>query len=170
MEKLWECRSTNGRWGAVLLAKDVVQGHQSGSGNYGRDGSYPGRATPLGEVAGTKTFRLDPEPGSFVVCGGDVTPVEGSGAIVVYRESLQSSSYGSIISARPGAILRSTGYKGRSAWFRALCEDGSLADVPASVVLALGLVEPDEAPEPVQAAEPPSTAMAAALRAVGVLQ
>jgi len=160
--KVWECRSTNGRWGMALVAAAPIEGRRS---------IFPGRAVPLGEVAGTATFRLDPgEPGEWVVCGGDLVPVEGSGAVLIKSISLQSYQTGTIINARAGAILRWTGYKGRAAGFQAVGGDGRLVDVPASVLLALGLIQPDEPPAEVEPAREPDTAMATALRAAGVIQ
>lgn len=159
MKKVWECRSTNGRWGAqIACATESSQ-----------EFSWPARGTlrGLGKAAGIECFEFaaDSTAATWILPGGDVEAVEG--ATRAYHESLQSGSAGSILVLGPVALVRWQSYRGRSARYR-LYVEGAEQDAPPSVLIALGLVQPDKAPAPIAAPEPVSGAFADALRAAGV--
>lgn len=164
MEVIIRERSVNGRCGVDVVSDQKIDLPYSPI-----HAILDHKLVPLGVSAGISVFKLVPEDGTFAVIGNDLDPVEGSGAVLLKKESLQGNQYVSVLNTREGAILRWTGYKGRSSGFYAITRNG-VKDVPASVLLALGLIEPDEAPyEEVQPAAPPNTAMLEQLREAGLL-
>ena len=174
MNVIWSARSTNGRWGAEIVSAIPVppldQGGMPGMvTSIGRNQiRWPlrGRLTPLGTAAGIASFHFDADESAatWVLPGADARPVEG--ATEAWCESLQSSAMGSILLLGPTAIVKMVGYKGRSAHF-VLYKEGERQDVPTSVLLALGLIEPAETPAPIEPPPAPSGALADALRRAG---
>ena len=157
MKKVWSVTSTNGRWGIEIVSP--AEGEIK----------WPARGTlkSLGSIEGRDVFRFDPDDGSqtWVLPGRDLEPL--SGASTAIKMSLQSSDSGTIMILGPQAAVRSWGYKGRSSHVTLYLE-GVAQDCPASILLALGLIEAQgkliEIPPP----PPVSGAMAEALRKAGL--
>ncbi len=163
MEIIYQRRSTNGRWGLAVVG-NTPKVINKGNTEIIRDHSVES----LGTVAGIETFRLVSMSGTHLVMGSDLEVVPGSGAVEVGRMNLQSSDVVTLIAARDGAIVKEYGYKRRSSHFFAVTPEGT-ANVPSSVLLALGLVEPDTPARPVAAPVPPSNNMFAALQKAGLV-
>lgn len=163
---IWKTRSTNGRWGAEIVSEFPVPSLDQGGCNAIR---WPlrGRLTPLGKAAGIDSFRFDADESAptWVLPGGDLRPIEG--ATEAWSQYLQSNASGTILVLGAIAILKNVGYKGRSAHF-VLYQEGERQDAPASVLLALGLIEPKEPPPPIAAPPAPSGALQDALRRAGM--
>jgi len=115
----------------------------------------------LGSVSGIETYRFTPgETGTWVLAGGDLQP--HGGATLVKTMDLQSSSSATILLLGPEAVVEHHGYKRRSSRFVAYVS-GVPRDIPAAVLLAMGLVSPEKGP--VSHIDPPpalSGAMASA--------
>lgn len=157
MESIWSCRSTNGRWGAQIVS-DCPLG-----------GGWPaqGELQSLGRAAGVACFRFvaDAASGTWVLPwtgSGSVVALEG--ASLAYQEELQSGRSGAILLLGRTALIQRFGYKERGSRYKIYCA-GVAQDAPPSVLLALGLIQPEAAPEPVPAPPQPSEDFAEALRA-----
>lgn len=141
LKEVFAALSTNGRWGVSLVANDSAI-------------AFParGRLDVLGTAQGIKTFKFTPDEGSgtWVLPLMEEVKVHG-GATVVHEDSLQSGRHVSIVLLGREAVLEHIGYKGRDRRIVAY-KDGSMLDIPAPVLLAMGLIEP----EPAQAWERPA--------------
>lgn len=146
---LWQRHSTNGRWGIALV------------GPAGAELPCQGSVRHLGQVAGVSTWLLEPgETGTWVIAAGDIT-VHG-GATVAESMDLQSSDTATILVLGPQAVVEHHGYKRRSSDVLDYI-DGQHQTIPGPVLLAMGLLQPQQGE--VIAVEPPPVlrgAMAAA--------
>ena len=121
--------STNGRWGAQLVHPD------------GQKFPAQGTLRSLGRAGGLDCFEFAPaETGTWIVTGDDLSPV--AGCEVAYNASLQSSSSVTFLVARPGAIWKRHGYKGRSVTVVMLRPDGTVVRPDPATLLASGAIEP----------------------------
>lgn len=144
MKELVSEISTNGRWGVAIVGPEGTE--------------FPAQGTlrHLGRVAGVATYEYTPgETETWVFVGGDVA-VHGGGTVVAY-EDLQSSRVVSILLIGPEAILETRGYKGRGSSIEAYIR-GRRTSIPATVLVAMGLVHAEgetvkiAPPEPLQGA------------------
>ena len=144
-----EMRSTNGQWGIDI------------SGWPDRGGPIQrGTIRALGHVAGFECFQFEPDPAAntwIYAAVADVEPVHG--ATTVARRSMQSNAFAVVLLLSDLAVVRWTGYKGRSSGYRQIV-NGEESRMSRAALLAAGLIEPATPPEPVEA--PP--AAPAALR------
>lgn len=153
MTIVFSARSTNGRWGVDVVSATPVQ-------------KWPARGAlvPLGRTAGVWAFRFDADESAaswvFPV-EREYAPVEG--ATLAWSSDLQSGRVASVLVLGPTAVLRWRGYKGRSGGFE-LVREGRIEPLPPGIALALGLVEPGTAPEPIPAPPEPSGALQDALQ------
>lgn len=128
MKELFSARSTNGRWGLAVVGPDDATLPAQGSINH------------IGRVAGVDTYVFTPgETKTWVLTSGEVTA--HGGATVVAMLDLQSSDWASIVLLGPEAVVESHGYKRRSSSFSAFL-NGEKVDIPAPVLLAMGLIAP----------------------------
>ena len=147
MEVIFDARSTNGRWGLAIV------------GPAGTTLPAQGSLVGLGTIAGIETYRFTPgETGTWVIAGGDLQP--HGGATVVRIMNLQSS-YATILLLGPESVVEQHGYKRRSSNFIAYVS-GEAREIPASILLAMGLVVPESAPAPIEPPPALSGAMASA--------
>lgn len=151
---LQSAQSTNGRWGLALVGP--------------ADATLPCRGTvvSLGTVAGMETWRLiqDESAETWVLWAEDVTA--HGGATIAADVLLQSNGRATILVLGPEAVVEHHGYKRRSSRLVAYIE-GRPAEIPAPVLLAMGLVVPEGSPA--RAIEPPpplAGAMAGAFAAL----
>lgn len=162
MEELFSVRSTNGRWGLSVVGPAGV--------------TFPARGglTKIGTVDGIETYRFDPSDDALcyvLPILAQAIPVGGCSAVRFSGSNtamdLQSGSYVSLLLLSPVAVVKTIGYKGRSSSLAAYV-DGVKKDIPAPVLLAMGLVP---APEPEAVPGPPALdgGMQAALAAAGLL-
>jgi len=150
-KEIFSARSTNGRWGLAVV------------GPQGTTFPAQGSLRHIGKVAGTVTYEFVPgETGTWVMTAEDVT-VHG-GATVVDCMDLQSSRTVSLLLLGPEAVIEHHGYKRRSSRIVAYV-NGAEADIPATVLAAMGLLKADG--EEVAIEPPPALngAMAAAFAA-----
>lgn len=147
----------------VEIFRAVAQNGRSGLAVVGPAGTvFPaqGNLRHIGRVAGLATYEfLAGETGTWVVTAEDVT-VHG-GATLVADADLQGNSSASLLLLGPIAVVEHHGYKRRGSRLYAY-RDGTEADVPSSVLAAMGLVQASG--EVIPVAPPPalSGAMAAA--------
>ena len=138
MKMIFEARSTNGRWGMAIVGPEGTKLPAQGS------------LASLGTVAGIETYLFTPsETGTWILAGGDLQP--HGGATTVRTMNLQSSSSATILLLGPEAVVEQYGYKRRSSRFVAYVA-GEAQDIPASILLAMGIIAPESAPA---AIEPP---------------
>jgi len=139
MEEIFKATSTNGRWGVAMVSatpRDEI--------------SYPikGRLVYLGKVEGISTYRLDvDESGDWIVVGGDMEPV--AGCTLAVDCDLQSSNNVSILVGGDFFAYTQYGYKRRSSSVRAFSA-GKEVQLPATVMLAMGLIPCEETPVEVE--------------------
>lgn len=148
--------STNGRYGVEICFDDAIESWAP---------VMRGTLKSLGTTAGYECFEFVPGEGDeFVVTGRDLSPVEG--CVTVVTMGLQSGNDVTVLAAVNGALWKTRRYKGRSVAYEGL-KDGAIERVPRSVLLALGLVEPDKAPR--ETPKPPalSGALTSALKKAG---
>ena len=148
-------RSTNGRWGLQIV------------GPKGMSLSTPkkGRLFSIGKIDGKQVYKFNPdESGRWFLAGDDLEPVEG--CEVVQKMDLQSNDCITIIAGGDVFAVKSYGYKRRSAT-TCLYKDGVQIDIPAPVMLALGLI-PNEYKEVETTSTPLSEVMSAALKKAGI--
>lgn len=152
MKEVFSARSTNGRWGLVVVGPDGTTFPEQGSLRH------------VGKVAGMATYEFSPgETGAWAATAGDIT-VHG-GATLVANEDLQSSQVVSLLLLGPQAVIEHHGYKRRSSRIVAYVS-GVETDIPGTVLAAMGLLQADGE---VLAVEPPPVlggAMAAAFAAL----
>lgn len=107
--------------------------------------------TKLGEVGNREVYRAEPtDKPQWLLDGNDVVPLMG-GSIITYMD-LQDSESITLVMISDRAIVQVYGAKRRISDILFI-KDGVVTDVPASVILALGLI-PD-APKPVPVNAPP---------------
>lgn len=150
---VWSARSTNGRWWLAIVGPE------------GTTLPCQGSVRHLGTAAGISTWLIEPgETGAWVSVAGEVT-VHG-GATVVASMSLQSGNYASILLLGPQAVVEHHGYNRRSSRIAAYI-NGEQQDIPAPVLLAMGLLQTEDG-ETVEVEPPPvlGGAMAAAFAAL----
>lgn len=91
----------------------------------------------IGRAAGVDTYAVVPGVGTWVLAAADVT-VHG-GATLVALADLQGGAYKSLLLLGELAVVEHHGYKRRGSCLRAY-RRGVEVEMPASVMLALGLV------------------------------
>lgn len=167
MKEIYRATSQNGRWGMSLVSEGIAEAPRR----------EPVRAsiTRLGAAEGLDVFRLEPtDRPQWALVGGDLEPL--AGASTVNAQSLQGGDCVSLLLLSEQAIVKSYGYKRRSSCIT-YYEAGIAKPVPASVLLALGLLPgapaPEEVPpppafEPAQMEPEQRGALAAALAAAGL--
>ncbi len=148
MKMIFEARSTNGRWGLAIVGPEGTTLPAQGS------------LISLGTVAGIETYRFTPgDTGTWVLAGGDLQP-HGGATLVAWRD-LQSSQFATILLLGQEAVVEQHGYKRRSSRFVAYVA-GEARDIPASILLSMGLIAPESAPAPIEPPPALSGAMASA--------
>lgn len=130
-------------------------------------GSFLARGSlrALGTTAGVRSFEFtaSSEATTWVLATRqDVEPVEG--ATLAAKVDLCGDKYASVLVIGALAIIREWGYKRRSSRY-VMYREGEAQEVPPSVLLALGLIEPESAPEAIAPPPAPSGAFAEALAA-----
>lgn len=129
---LWERRSSNGRWGVQIIGAETERELFRRTDGY----SYPGKMVPLGTGAGMTVFRYDPTAQGRVVVEEDAEPLADTPATVIIKMDLQSNSFVTLLACLPGGRWQSFGYKRRSSSYYELLNDGTVANVPAFVILS----------------------------------
>lgn len=128
-----------------------------------------GRLESLGRKAAHDcfSFTADPEGPWVLLSKSSVEVPEGSPARVVGAWCLQGNGEATLLTARPGALLRFWGYRRRDVEYRVLMPDGGLKVSPPAVVAALIGGEPAPVEDPPEMEE--DSALARALRASGLI-
>ena len=132
MEEIYSVSSTNGRWGLRIVSEVFKK----------EDLREPVRAqaVKLGKVEGHEIVRLDKtDKDQWVLVTGDAVPMGGCTEFV--GMGLQSNDNVTIIILSSQAIVKTYGYCRRSSTVRFFL-NGKKQNVPASVLLALGLLRP----------------------------
>ena len=144
MKEIYRATSQNGRWGLALVSEGISP----------EDLRQPVQATitALGTAEGRNVFRVEPtELPQWALVGGDLEPL--AGASTVNTQSLQGGDSVTLILLSRQAIIKRYGYKRRSSRIT-YYEDGEAKAIPASVLLALGVLPEAPIPEPIPAPEP----------------
>lgn len=144
MKEICRATSQNGRWGLALVSEGLQPGCLR----------QPVQATitALGNAEGRDVFRLEPtDKPQWALVGDDLEPL--AGASVVIAQNLQGGDSVTLLLLSRQAIVRSYGYKRRSSTIT-YYEDGEAKNVPASVLLAIGVLPETPIPEPIPAPEP----------------
>lgn len=148
--------SQNGRWGVEV----VSDGYSFGDGDVSQSpwtrGQYTcslqAEVSKIGEVEGRDVFRAEPtDKDQWLVTGDDLEPLMGASMII--DMSLQGGDNITLLMVGEQAIVRSWGYKRRSSQIVFL-DHGVETEIPASILLALGVLPDTPEPEPVPAPPP----------------
>ena len=144
MKEIYRATSQNGRWGLALVSEGIEPG--------GLRQPVQATITALGAAEGRDVFRVEPtDLPQWALVGDDLEPL--AGATVVNTQSLQGGDSVTLLLLSRQAIIKSYGYKRRRSTIT-YYEDGEAKDVPASVLLALGVLPEAPIPEPIPAPEP----------------
>lgn len=144
MKEIYRATSQNGRWGLALVSEGIEPGGLR----------QPVRATitALGTTEGRDVFRLEPtDKPQWALVGDDLEPL--AGASIVIAQNLQGGDSVTLLLLSERAIIKSYGYKRRSSTIT-YYEAGEVKAIPASVLLALGVLPETPIPEPIPAPEP----------------
>jgi len=161
---LWRISSTNGRWGVEIAGEAKCLPLFEGRSCM----AVPGQLKALGRRAGRQCFGFEAGASCFVVLEEDAEAVQGAGSALVHKEDLQSGDSVTLLHVAPGGVWKWTGYKGRSSGYRMVTPSGAIEDVPTSLLLAAGIVEPKEPPAPAPSPPAFSASFADALRKAGL--
>lgn len=140
MNEIYKATSQNGRWGLALVSEGIEE--------IRRETPVRATAMELGEAERHRVVRLEPtnDPQWAVVYDSDADPL--SGASRIESVSLQGNSYATLLLIGPKALVQVWGYKRRSS--RVIYyEQGEECRVPASVLLALGMLDSGAPPKTV---------------------
>lgn len=144
MKEIYRATSQNGRWGLALVSEGIEPG--------GLRQPVQTTITALGTAEGRDVFRLEPtDRPQWALVGGDLEPLAGASTVIA--QNLQGGDSVTLLLLSRQAIVRSYGYKRRSSTIT-YYEDGEAKDVPASVLLAIGVLPEAPIPEPIPAPEP----------------
>ena len=144
LKEVYRATSQNGRWGLALVSEGIPP----------EDLRQPVQATitALGSAEGHDVFRLEPtDLPQWALIGDDLVPL--AGATVVNAQSLQGGDSVTLLLLSERAIIKSYGYKRRRSTIT-YYEAGEAKAIPASVLLALGVLPEAPIPEPIPAPEP----------------
>ena len=150
MKVVYEVKSTNGRWGLQIMGANDVELPERGLvfRNF--------TVKDYGTTAHMWVLELVSADGFFTIVTGEAKCI--TGCTLVAEQNLQSSNEVSVIVARPGAIFKEIGYKGRSSQYITIDSEGKKVPTPVGMLVAAGLVEPEiKDPEPIIPEEIPGT-------------
>lgn len=147
MKQIYWNTSQNGRWGISIVSETL---YQEADVRLTSGKTLQATISYLGITEGHRVYRLEKtDKQQWAVIFGDAVAL--AGASVVYSESLQGGACCSLLLLSEQAIVKTYGYKRRSSQIH-YYEQGQEKNIPASVLLALGLLpdtpEPEEVPPP----------------------
>lgn len=138
MKVVWQARSSDGLRGADIVADDDINAF-NGSPKRGSLQSLG----KLGQVS-TFLFTKDAQANTWILAGNDVDALDD--AVTAYRQSLGDLKFASITVLGPAAIVRHRTSGGGNRFYLRYT-NGSRSKVDGSLLLAQGLLAPDELPE-----------------------
>lgn len=150
MDILYKAVSQNGRWGVEVVSEGYFfDGDKSPWTRGSQTCSLRAEVSRIGEVEGRDVFRAEPtDKDQWLVTGDDLIPLVG--AEYIKAIDLQGGDSSTLLMVGEQAIVRSYGYKRRSSQVLFL-DHGVETDIPASILLALGVLPDTPDPEPVPA-------------------
>lgn len=142
MRVVWQARSADGLRGADIVAEDDVPDF--------KDRAMRGTLEGLGRLQQISTFRFvrDQLATTWVLAGNDIDAIDDS--VTAYRQSLGDLQFASITVLGPTAVVRHRTAGGGNRYFLRYTL-GQRAKVEGAVLLAQGLLAPDELPEEIPA-------------------
>ncbi len=142
MRVVWTARSADGQRGADIVAEDQVPEF--------KDRAMQGTLQGLGKLGQISTFLFtrDTQATTWVLAGNDIDAVDD--AVTAYRQALGSLEFASVTVLGPLGLVRHR-TKGGGNRFYLRYINGARFKVDPSVLLAQGLIAPDEAPEEIPA-------------------
>lgn len=142
MRVVWSARSADGLRGADIVAEDDVPDF--------KDRSMRGTLEGLGRLQQISTFRFvrDQAATTWVLAGNDIDAIDD--AVTAYRQSLGDLQFASITVLGPTAVVRHRTAGGGNRYFLRY-NNGTRQKVDGAVLLAQGLLAPDELPEEIPA-------------------
>jgi len=139
---VWSARSADGLRGADIVAEDTV--------NDFKDKAMQGTLQGLGKLGLINTFLFtkDNQATTWVLPGNDIDALDD--AVTAYRQAIGPLEFASITLLGPTGVVRhrTTG-GGNRFYLRYL--NGNRTKVDGAVLLAQGLLAPDELPEQIPA-------------------
>lgn len=138
MKLVFSVRSADGLRGADIVADDAV--------NQFNGAPKQGTLQGLGKLGLVSTFLFtrDQQATTWILAGNDVDPIDD--AATAYRQPLGALQFGSITVLGPSAIVR---HKVGTNRFYLRYTNGNRQKVDGALLLAQGLLAPDELPEPI---------------------
>lgn len=142
MRVVWHARSSDEQRGADIVAEDDVPDF--------KDRAMRGTLSGLGKLGAISTFLFtrDAQATTWVLAGNDIDALDD--AVTAYRQSLGDLQFASITLLGPTGIVRHrTAGGGNRFYLRYL--NGNRTKVEGAVLLAQGLLAPDELPDEIPA-------------------
>lgn len=138
MRVVWSARSADGLRGADIVAEDAV--------NDFKDKAMQGNLEGLGKLGQISTFRFikDAAATTWILAGNDIDAIDD--AVTAYRQSLGDLQFASITVLGPTAVVRHRTSGGGNRYYLRYT-NGNRVKVEGAVLLAQGLLAPDELPE-----------------------
>lgn len=142
MRVIWSARSADGQRGADIVAEDDVPDF--------KDRAMRGTLEGLGKLGLISTFRFvrDQAATTWVLAGNDIDALDD--AVTAYRQSLGDLQFASITVLGPTGVVRHRTAGGGNRYYLRY-NSGSRQKVEGAVLLAQGLLAPDELPEEIPA-------------------
>lgn len=142
MKVVWTARSADGLRGADIVAEDAVTDF--------KDKAMQGTLQGLGKLGLISTFLFtkDNQATTWVLAGNDVDGLDD--AVTAYRQSLGDLQFASITVLGPTAVVRHRTAGGGNRFYLRY-NNGNRQKVDGAVLLAQGLLAPDELPENIPA-------------------
>ena len=138
MRVVWSARSADGLRGADIVAEDAVPDFN--------DRTMRGTLQGLGKLGLINTFLFtrDAQATTWVLAGNDIDALDD--AVTAYRQSLGALQFASITLLGPTAVVRHRTAGGGNRFYLRY-NNGNRQRVDGAVLLAQGLLAPDELPE-----------------------
>ncbi len=138
MRVVWSARSADGLRGADIVAEDGVIDF--------RDRAMQGTLQGLGKLGSINTFLYtrDNQATTWVLAGNDIDAIDD--AVTAYRQAIGPLEFASITLLGPAAVVRHRTQGGGNRFYLRYAS-GVRTKVDGAVLLAQGLLAPDELPE-----------------------
>lgn len=142
MKVVWQARSADGLRGADIVADDDVNAFNGSP----KRGTLQGLGR-LGQIS-TFLFTKDNAAPTWILTGNDIDAIDD--AVTAYRQGLGGLQFASITVLGPTAVVRQRTAGGGNRFYLRYA-NGNRSKVDGAVLLAQGLLAPDELPEEIPA-------------------
>lgn len=148
--EMFRAVSQNGRWGLAVVGPEGAKLPAEGSVEH------------IGRIGGVETYVFRPgKTGTWVMTAEDVAVHHG--ATIIDAQDLQGGKHASLLVLGPYAVIEHYGYMRRGSWVLAYV-NGAKANVPQTVLAAMGLAKTKGEPKSIEPPPPLEKGMEDAFR------